>query len=134
LLVDDQPDIHEVTQISLSNFSFAGRSLEFLNAYTADDDKKIFQQESDIAVTLVDAVMENEHARLGLIRFIRGDLRNEFTRLILRTGQPGQASERDVIREYDVNDYKKRPNLPRKKNCSTTYTSLRSYRDLVALD
>ena len=134
LIVDDEPDIHEVTQMSLANFNFAGRNLEFLNAYSADEARDIFQQERDIAVALVDVVMESEHAGLDLIRYIRGELRNEFTRLILRTGQPGQAPEREVIREYDINDYKEKTELTSQKLYSTIYTSLRSYRDLVALD
>jgi len=134
LIVDDEPDIHEVTQMSLANFDFGGRGLEFLNAYSADDAKKIFKQENDIAVALVDVVMESEHAGLDLIKYIRGDLANDFTRLILRTGQPGQAPERDVIREYDINDYKEKTELTSQKLYSTIYTSLRSYRDLVALD
>jgi len=134
LIVDDEPDIHEVTQMSLSNFEFGGRNLEFLNAYSAEEAKKILRQEPDIAVALVDVVMENEHAGLDLIKYIRSELNNEYTRLILRTGQPGQAPEREVIREYDINDYKEKTELTSQKLYSTIYTSLRSYRDLIALE
>lgn len=134
LIVDDEPDIHAVTQMSLKNFEFGGRGLEFLNAYSAQQAKDILLEEDDIAVALVDVVMETEHAGLDLIRYIREELGDEFIRLILRTGQPGQAPERKVIREYDINDYKEKTELTSQKLYSTIFTSLRSYRDLIALN
>ncbi len=134
LIIDDEPDIHDVTQMSLSNFEFAGRGLEFLNAYSAREALKILQETPDIAVALVDVVMETEHAGLDLVKAIREEMGNDFIRLILRTGQPGQAPERKVIKEYDINDYKEKTELTSQKLYSTIYTSLRSYRDLIALD
>lgn len=134
LIVDDEPDIHQVTEMSLKNFEFCGRGLEFLNAYSARQAKEILLKEKDIAVALVDVVMESEHAGLDLIKYIREELNDEFIRLILRTGQPGQAPERKVIQEYDINDYKEKTELTSQKLYSTIYTSLRSYRDLIALD
>lgn len=134
LIIDDEPGVHEVTQMSLANFEFGGRGLEFLNAYSAKQAKDILSDESDIAVALVDVVMESEHAGLELIRYIREELKNDFVRLILRTGQPGQAPERKVINEYDINDYKEKTELTSQKLYSAIFTSLRSYRDLVALN
>lgn len=134
LIIDDEPDIHEVTQMSLANFEFGGCGLTFLNAYSAQQAREILKQEKNVAVALVDVVMENEHAGLELIKYIREELNNEFIRLILRTGQPGQAPERKVIREYDINDYKEKTELTSQKLYSTIFTSLRSYRDLIALD
>jgi len=55
-------------------------------------------------------------------------------RIILRTGQPGQAPERKILREYDINDYKEKTELTANKLYSTIFTSIRSYRDLVALE
>ena len=134
LIIDDEPGIHDVTRLALKDFEFAGRSLTFLSAYSATQAREILDKESDIAVALVDVVMEEEHAGLDLVKYIRGTLRNELIRLVLRTGQPGQAPERKVIREYDINDYKEKTELTSQKLYSTIYTSLRSYRDLVALD
>ena len=134
LIVDDEPGVHEVTRISLKNFEFCGRGLELFSAYTALEAKEILFKEKDIAVALVDVVMETEHAGLKLIKYIREEMKNDAIRLILRTGQPGQAPEREVIRDYDINDYKEKTELTSKKLYSTIYTSLRSYRDLIALE
>lgn len=134
LIVDDEPGIHDVTRLALKDFEFAGRGLKFLNAHSGSEARKFLQEEPDIAVALVDVVMEHEHAGLELIQHIRETLNNDLIRLVLRTGQPGQAPERKVIREYDINDYKEKTELTAQKLYSTIYTSLRSYRDLVALD
>ena len=134
LIVDDEPGIHDVTHLSLKNFEFDGRGLQFINAYSAEQARQLLQEHPDIAVALIDVVMEDEHAGLGLVKFIREALNDELMRLVLRTGQPGQAPEKKVIREYDINDYKEKTELTTQKLYSTVYTSLRSYRDLVALD
>lgn len=134
LIIDDEPSVHEVTQMSLTNFEFGGRGLKFFNAYSAKQAKEILSKENDLAVALVDVVMESEHAGLEVIRYIRNDLKNDYIRLVLRTGQPGQAPERKVINEYDINDYKEKTELTSQKLYSTIFTSLRSYRDLMALE
>jgi len=134
LIIDDEPDIHEVTRASLSKFEFEGTGLCFLHAHSAKQAREILAAENDIAVALVDVVMEQEDAGLNLIHHIRNELNNKLIRLVLRTGQPGQAPERQVIRTYDINDYKEKTELTAQKLDSTIYTSLRSYRDLVALD
>lgn len=134
LIVDDEPDIHEITEISLKGFTFDGRGLDFYRAYSASDALQILSDHPDIAIGLIDVVMEKEHAGLELIHDIRSKLKNAFIRLILRTGQPGQAPERKVIQEYDINDYKEKTELTSQKLFSSIYTSLRSYRDLIALN
>lgn len=134
LIVDDEPSIHEITQLSLKGFDFNGRPLQFLNAYSRREAETLLLKEQDIAVILVDVVMETDHAGLELVKFIRETLKDPIVRLILRTGQPGQAPEKKVIREYDINDYKEKTELTAQKLYSTVYSSLRSYRDMVALD
>lgn len=134
LLVDDEPEIHEVTRLALQDFEFEQKPLHFLHAYSAKEATAILQNHADIAVAMIDVVMESEHAGLGLVRHIRADSSNHLMRLILRTGQPGQAPERQVICDYDINDYKEKTELSSQKLYSCVYTALRSYRDLQALD
>lgn len=134
LIVDDESAVHEITDLALKNFEFEGRGLKFLHAFSAEDARRVLLSHKDIALALVDVVMEDEHAGLDLIRYIRDELDNQLIRIVLRTGQPGQAPERTVIREYDINDYKEKTELTSTKLYSTVYTSLRSYRDLTALE
>jgi len=134
LIVDDEPSIHDITVLALDGFDFEGRNIEFLHAYNAEDAIKILSQNNDIALALVDVVMENEHAGLDLVDQIRNELNNTVIRVVLRTGQPGQAPERSVIKKYDINDYKEKTELTSQKLYSVVYTSIRSYRDLSALE
>ena len=134
LIADDEPDVHKVTQMVLHNFSFDGRKLELISAYTGQEAKDIMANRDDIALAILDVVMEDEHAGLEVARYIRENLRNRYTRLVLRTGQPGQAPENEVIRNYDINDYKDKTELTTTKLNTLLYATLRSYRDICTLN
>ncbi len=134
LIVDDESEVHTITTVALSDFQFAQRSLEFLHAYSGSEAEQIVADNPDIAIMLVDVVMENDHAGLDFVRYVRETAQLKFPRIILRTGQPGQAPERKVITEYDINDYKQKTELTQEKMFSVMHTSLSSFRDLMALE
>ncbi len=134
LIVDDEPDVHRATTFALSGVIIMDRSLEFLHAYSAAQAIEILKQEKDIAVVLLDVVMEREHAGLDLVKTIREELHLPEVRIILRTGQPGQAPEIETIHDYDINDYKTKSELTRTKLFATITSALRAYRQIRALD
>ncbi len=134
LLVDDEPAVHDVTLLALNDFEFNGRKADFLHAYTAEEAKQILRQQQDIAVALIDVVMESDDSGIRLVEWIRNELNNRFIRLILRTGQPGQAPERQVVLDLDVNDYKEKSELTFAKLYTLMVTSIRSYISLKALE
>ncbi|CUI07092.1 HD domain-containing phosphohydrolase [Massilia antarctica] len=134
LLVDDEPDIHDITKLTLSRFRLDGRALTFLHAYTGAEAKQVLARESDIALVFLDVVMEHDDSGLEVARWMREDLGNQFTRIVLRTGQPGQAPEERVIVNYDINDYKEKTELDRTKLFTTTFAALRAYRDIMKVE
>ena len=134
LVVDDDEEIHNVTRLALQGFECCGRSLEAHSAYSGGQALEFLRQHSDVALVLLDVVMETETAGLDCVHKIRNELNNQFVRIVLRTGQPGQAPEYQVITEYDINDYKEKTELTRQKLFTCVYTSLTGYRDLVALE
>ena len=134
LVVDDEPDIHAVTRLALNSVSFKGRGIEILSAYTGIQGYEMLATESDIALVLLDVVMETEDAGLRLARRIREELNNQLVRIVLRTGQPGQAPEQKVIVDYDINDYKAKTELTVQKLFTTVISSLRSYEGLLTID
>ena len=79
---------------------------------------------------LLDVIMETDDAGLDLVHYIRNTLKNETVRIILRTGQPGQAPERRVIVDYDINDYKAKTELTADKLFTSLTAALRSYQQL----
>ncbi len=134
LIVDDEPDIHTMTQMVLGDFSFEGRNLEFVSAYTGEESLKILKNDLEIAVVLLDVVMETSTAGLDVARRIRTFVNNSFVRIILRTGQPGVAPEHKVITELDINDYWQKAELTSQRLTTSVTTALRSYRDLRKIE
>ncbi|QDL55066.1 response regulator [Rhodoferax aquaticus] len=134
LIVDDEPDIHLVTRMALNKVMSRGRPIEILSAYSGAQGFEILSKESDIALVLLDVVMETDHAGLMLAQDIRKQLDNQMVRIVLRTGQAGQAPEESVIVDYDINDYKSKTELTQSKLFVTVVASLRAYEGLVAIE
>ena len=134
LLVDDDAEVHAVTRLALKGFEFQGIELELLSAHSGEAGREIFHSRDDIALAIVDVVMETDHAGLDLVHYVRNTLENHRTRLVMRTGQPGQAPEDRVIREYDIDDYKEKTDLTIQKLRTLLYSKLRAYRDLCVIE
>lgn len=130
LIVDDEREVHAATLFALKGLNIAGRPLEFLQAFSAAEARGIMERTPDIAVVLLDVVMEREDAGLQLVRVIRDELGCTDTRIILRTGQPGYAPELEVIRDYDINDYKTKSELTRTRLVTSLTTAIRSYEQI----
>ncbi len=134
LVVDDEPDVHAIARLNLKHFEFAGKRLRFFEAMSGQEARDILAVEPDIAVALIDIVMETDDAGLRLVEYIRNELHNDFIRLVIRTGQPGVAPERHVIEHYDIDDYKDKTELTTQKLYTTMRTALKSFRDLGIID
>jgi len=134
LIVDDEKDIHTVTEMALDNYTFKDKKLEILHAYSAQEAKEIFKQHHDIAIILLDVVMEKDNSGLDFVQYIRNDLSNSITRIILRTGQPGKAPEKEVIELYDIDDYKVKTDVTAEKLNLVITTGLRNYEMLLKIE
>ncbi|MDM8551694.1 response regulator, partial [Desulfobacterales bacterium HSG2] len=130
MIVDDENAVHKTTMRVLEDFSFEDRWIRLLDAYSAEDAKRLIREHPDTAVIILDVVMETDHAGLGLVRHIREELGNRSVRIILRTGQPGKAPEKKVVIEYDINDYRTKAGQTAQNLFTALISSLRSYRDL----
>lgn len=134
LVVDDDPQVHAATRFALTGLTILERPLELIHAYSAAKAVEELQRESDIAVILLDVVMETPSAGLDIISVIRDELALGNIRIILRTGQPGYAPEIDTVRRYDINDYKSKSELTRNKLFTALSSALRTYDQLCRLD
>lgn len=134
LIVDDDHDVHTATEFALGDVLILNRRLQFLHAYSGVEALQLLQREPQVAVILLDVVMETEDAGLRIIQAIREELGLTHTRIILRTGQPGHAPEIDTINRYDINDYKTKSELVRNKLYTTLTTAIRCYDQLRQLD
>ncbi|MDP4934056.1 MAG: SpoIIE family protein phosphatase [Salibacteraceae bacterium] len=134
LVVDDEKDIHLMTSLALESLNFKDKKIQFLNAYSAQQAKEILSKEENIALILLDVVMETTDAGLKLVEHIRQTMNMQNLRIVLRTGQPGYAPEMEVIKSFDINDYQNKAEVTQNKLITATISSLRSYQLLQMLE
>lgn len=133
LLVDDEPGVHEITRLVLADTSFSGIPVELHSAYSASEAKAFLESHRDTALMLLDVVMETDDAGLRLITYVREQIGNADLQIVLRTGQPGMAPEREVIPGYDINGYFLKTELVAQKLRSIVISSLRAYKYIKTL-
>ncbi|RZI58665.1 MAG: EAL domain-containing protein [Rubrivivax sp.] len=134
LIVDDDTDVHKATELAMQGLLVEGEPLTFLHAKSAGEARSLLGHEPDIAVVLLDVVMESDDAGLQLVRHIREELRQRAVRIVLRTGQPGYAPEIETVQAYDINDYKTKSELTRTRLYTVLTAAIRSYRQIRALE
>jgi len=134
MIVDDDAEIHDVTKIALEGFVFQDKQISFISAYSGKQAKALLKEHPDTAIIFLDVVMEENDAGLRVVKYIRDTLQNHLVRIILRTGQPGEAPEEKTIINYDINDYKHKAELTRRKLFVTTIAGLRAYYDLMLIE
>ncbi|HZP11623.1 MAG TPA: ATP-binding protein [Nevskiaceae bacterium] len=134
LIVDDDPEVHAVTRLALSDFEMDGRPLQLLIARSDEEARRVWRESADIALVLLDVVMETEHAGFDFVRFVREEMGNLHTRIVLRTGQPGQAPALEVISRYEIDDYRTKTELTFERLNVLVSAALRTYRLLREMD
>jgi CheY-like chemotaxis protein len=134
LIVDDEPDIHTLTKLSLKGLQYRGCPIEFLTASTGEDAVRLMSINPEIAVILLDVVMETNTAGLDACRAIREELGNRFVRILLRTGQPGVAPERQTINQFDIDGYLPKAELTADRLHAAVRTAIKAWEELIELD
>lgn len=134
IIVDDEKEVHTVTKMVLADYEFEHRTLEFYSGYSGQEGKKLMEEHPDAALLFLDVVMETDHSGLEVVKYVRDELHNSQTRVILRTGQPGHAPEKEVVAKYDINDYRSKTELTAMKMFTAVTAALRAYRDIRTAD
>lgn len=129
LIVDDEPDVHDATHFALRDTLVFDRPLEFLHAHSASEGLALARADGEIAVALVDVVMETPDAGLRLVHDLRRAGLTEM-RIILRTAYPGYAPEMSVVTDYEIDDYRTKDELTRTRLLTVLTASLRAYSQL----
>ncbi len=134
LIVDDDEEIHNVTKLALKKFIFENKNIEFFDAYSGEGAIKALENNPDIDLVLLDVVMDSDDDGLQTVKRIRDELKNKNVRIVLRTGQPGSAPEKEVILNYDIDDYKEKTELTSTKLFTTVVSALRTSRHLKDIE
>ncbi len=133
LLVDDEPDVHGVSRLILSDLQFEGRGIVLLSAHSAAQARELLAREPGIALVLLDVVMETDDAGMALVQHIRETLHDHDMQIVLRTGQPGMAPENEIVRRYEVNGYVLKTEATAQRLQTIVIAALRGYRHTQAL-
>ncbi len=133
LSVEDDPVYQASLLHGLSGLQFRGQDVEVLTASSAVQAAEILAEHDDIAVMLLDVVMEQDDAGLRLVSSVREVLGNSSIRIVLLTGQPGVAPETDVMRQYDIDEYWNKADLNREKLHSVVGSHLRTWHYMMEL-
>jgi signal transduction histidine kinase len=133
LIVDDEATVHQVTRFALAGYRYLDRPLEFVSAHSEREAKDLLNREQGFSLLFLDVVMETSDAGLNVVKFIREELRNDVMQIIMRTGQPGEHPEEDIIKNFAINDYKIKTELTREKLFTVVTLSLRSYAQAQSL-
>lgn len=134
LIADDEEEVHKMTKMVLKSFELEGAKLQFYDTYSGRETMEFLAENNDIAIVLLDVVMEDDEAGLRVVKYLRENLKNNITRIILRTGQPGKAPENKVIVEYEIDDYKSKTELTVQKLFSTMYVCLRAHKNIKSIN
>jgi diguanylate cyclase (GGDEF)-like protein len=134
LVVDSDPDVHAAFRLALEGHTLFGRPLVFLYARSGTQARNLLRREKDLAVVVLDAVTDGTGAGLDLVDFIRytAGLRN--SRIVLRTGRPGQAPDLETLLRYDINDCRTKTELTPDRLLAIVVTAVRSYEQLCAIE
>lgn len=134
LVVDDEPSVHDVTRLTLNRLDVFEQPLKIHSAFTASEAKTLLgTNDISYCMAFIDVVMETQNAGLELVEWIRSELKNTEIRLVLRTGQAGMAPESEVIRKYDINDYRSKTDLTAQSLATCVFNAVRGYRDITTI-
>lgn len=131
LIIDDDSSVHKMTQLVLKNFTYKNKGVKFFSAYNHQEAELLLKEHPDAALILLDIIMDESDTGLQLVNYIRNTLNNKYSRIVLRTGEPGSAPECDIIYEYDIDDYKEKTELSHTKLFTLLHSSIRTFDALM---
>jgi len=134
LIVDDEPWVHDVSVLAMKSIRFQGRGIEFIHAFSGADAILSMAEHPDTALLLLDVIMETDTAGLDVVQAIREQQKNKLTRIVLRTGYSGMFPERQIVMQYDIDDYREKTSLVYETFFTLVVSSLRTYASLIEIE
>lgn len=134
LIVDDDPSVHLVSRLVFSDLVVDGQRIELVSAHSAREARERLGNGLEVAVAVLDVVMETESAGLDLAAWIRQDTRFASMRIVLRTGQPGREPNAEVLGRLHASDYWSKEDLTANRARSRLTSQLQEYQALLTAD
>jgi len=133
LAVDDDSLYRKTTEFTLKNFQTLGRPIRLIQAGSYGEACAAVAQNPDIALILLDVVMDTDDAGFRVVRAIREVLGNAQVRIVMITGQPGFSSMQESLVDYDINDYWSKTELSVERLRAVVTANVRAYQHLATV-
>jgi DNA-binding response OmpR family regulator len=106
LSVDDDQTLNHLTKTALLRFNTAEMEMKVDCAYSAKEANLMLKEAPEpYAVILLDVIMEHPLAGFDVANYLRHDLNNHCTQIVMRSGQPGTKNRDDVMQDPRINHY-----------------------------
>jgi len=105
LITDDQEMIHVMIKHYLSGYQFKGSGLQFIDAFSGQDAKTLLKDNPDIAVVLLDVMLEEPDTGFQIVQYIRETLNNKLLKIIMLTGKLNIDKAKFFFMKYDIDIY-----------------------------
>jgi len=133
LSVDDDPEFQHSLRLALANFTFHDAPIRILSVNSAGAAARLLAEGEEVALVILDVVMETDDAGLRLVRSIREVLGNAEVRVVLVTGQPGLAPMKQSLSQLDISDYWLKTDLTVERLHGILMSNLRTWEQIRAL-
>lgn len=131
MIVDDESAFRTIAARHLNDLTFAGRYVEPLLAASGIEARQFLREHDDIAVILLDVMMESPETGLDLVRHIRETMGNHAVRIILASSLFARNSAEATVATYDVSDAVDKADVLDVRLRSMVIKALRNYRDIL---
>lgn len=131
LLVDDDSAILRLGRVVLGSVSLDRTPVEILTAPSASTARSVIEQNPDLAVAVIDVVMETPTAGLELANWIAAQDACRALRVAIHSGQPAELRQESVERNYEIHDYWHKSATSAVQMRTRLLFLLRNHRDLL---
>ena len=134
LVVDDDNYIHVLFREILKDFEFKGKTINIISAFNTKEARNILIEKDNIAVIFIDIFLEEKESGFLLSKYIREDIKNNNSRIILMTGKGTTKLKEEAILNYNINGYEDKSTLFSEKLFVILISAIRGYRDILHID
>ncbi|MDY6804726.1 MAG: PAS domain S-box protein [Cyanobacteriota bacterium] len=134
LLIDKEEQFHQSALKVLRDFTIQGRGLSILSAFSRLEAEELIANNRDTALILLENNLETNNSGLELAAFIREELKQRLTRIILLAGKAEEEPDIATIIDLEVDDRQVKSQLSEVKLLTAVVGSIRAYSALASLD
>ncbi len=127
LIVDDDPEVLLATKMSLKRAQYQDGRFKLLTAASGREALEILRQTPDVAVTVIDQIMETETAGIEACLRIRRDLGLRRMRLILRSGVADRMPTGEGFAELELSSVLPKGEMTPESLLASLHSALDTY-------